>query len=153
MNFLTPFSAEIDAYSDPNAILACNDALRQRGLCISPTQAKALCETRENALRQTARIEFRGGTLEKLICAFSDSDFVRQDNFVELLQELIDLFYASRNEIPDAVSDDALIVFMKRAFNGTCAGSSELLGGRELPMLYRRLRAGETIAQSMEKLS
>ena len=153
MNFLTPFSDAIAAYENPDAILACNDALRQRGLSISPTQAKALCETRENALRQTARIEFRGGTLEKLIDAFSDSDFVRQDNFVELLQELIGLFYASRNEIPDTVSDDELIEFMKRAFNGTCAGSIELLGGRELPMMYRRLRAGETIAHSMEKLS
>ena len=153
MNFLTPFSDAIAAYNDRGAILACSDALRQRGLSISPAQAKALCETRENALRQTARIEFRGGTLEKLICAFSDSDFVGQDNFVELLQELIELFYASRNEIPDTVSDDELIVFMKRAFNGTCAGSSELLGGRELPMLYRRMRAGETIAQSIAKLS
>ena len=130
MNFLTPFSDAIAAYENPDAVLACNDALRQ-----------------------TARIEFRGGTLEKLIDAFSDSDFVRQDNFVELLQELTDLFYASRNEIPDTVSDDELIVFMKRAFNGACAGSVELLGGRELPMLYRRLRAGETIAQSMERFS
>ena len=153
MNFLTPFSDAIAAYENPNAVLACNDALRRRGLSISPAQAKALCETRENALRQTARIEFRGGTLEKLIDAFSDSDFVRQDNFVELLQELIDLFYASRNEIPDAVSDDELIAYMKRAFNGACAGSIELLAGRELPTLYRRLRAGETFAQSMEKLS
>lgn len=78
MNFLTPFSDAIAAYENPNAVLACSDVLRRRGLSISPAQAKALCETRENALRQTARIEFRGGTLEKLIDAFSDSDFVRQ---------------------------------------------------------------------------
>lgn len=46
-----------------------------------------------------------------------------------------------------------MIEYMKHAFNGACAGSIELLAGRELPMMYRCLRAGETIAQSMEKLS
>lgn len=103
------------------------------------------------AANRANRISRRyAGKADRCVFGFG---FRPADNFVELLQELIDLFYASRNEIPDAVSDDELIEYMKRAFNGTCAGSIELLAGRELPTLYRRLRAGETIAQSMEKLS
>ena len=151
MNFPIPFPAGIAVQSDPGSILACNASLEKRGLSISPAQAAALCEARENALCQNARIEFRGGTLEKLIDAFAGSDYVQPAQFVDLLLELTDLFYASRNEIPDDVPDDDLIEWMRRAFDGSCAGSTELLAGRELPMLYRRLRAGETIAQVMEE--
>ena len=42
----------------------------------------------------------------------------------------------------DAVSDGELLSAMRGFFDGACAGSIELLAGREMPEYARRIRAG-----------
>ena len=62
------------------------------------------------------------------------------------LHELTALFYEAKSETLDAVSDKELIYFMKKAFDGICAGSTELLSGVALEKLARHIRAGGTYA-------
>lgn len=57
-------------------ILECNRHTAQYGLDLSPSQAAALAETRENALRHSGRIEFGAGITEKLIMTFCDSPYI-----------------------------------------------------------------------------
>lgn len=126
-------------------ILECNRHTAQYGLDLSPGQAMALAETRENALRRSGRIEFGEGITEKLIMTFCDSPYISQDDYEATLHELTVIFYDMKNETWDAVSDDELLGSMREAFDVYCHGSADLLAGSVMPQLARHIHRGGDI--------
>lgn len=112
------------------------------GLALTEAQAAALVETRTLALCGAGRVEFGGGVVDKLILAFCDSPYLSMENYEETLHGLIEIFYSYKNQTLDLVSDSELIQFMKKAFDGVCQGSLELLDGRELNRFAENLRLG-----------
>lgn len=122
------------------ALVACNETSAAYGLQLTAAQAQALLDSRRQALQRTGRIEFGGGVLEQMIRLFCDSPYLHRDNYEETLHELVALFYQFKGETEDRVGDGALLQYMKDAFDGTCRGSLELLGGTVLPEMARRLR-------------
>ena len=122
------------------SLLECNAATAAYGLQLTPAQVQALLDTRSGALRKPGRVELGGGTLEQLILTFCDSPYLTRDNYEEALHTLVDLFYYFKNETEDRVGDAALLTYMKRAFDGQCRGSLELLAGTALPEMARKLR-------------
>lgn len=124
------------------ALLACNERTAVYGLTLTRQQALALEQGCLEALQKAGRLEFGGGILPRLAEAFCDSPYVSPQNYEATLQELAALFYEAKNETWDRVADEDLIGFMKASFDGVCQGSLELLAGRELPRLARRVREG-----------
>lgn len=120
----------------------CNKFTAKFGLMLSHSDAVELVETRANALKSSGRVEFGGGVIDKIIWEFCDSPYISMHNYVETLRELNEIFYTYKNETLDLISDDELIAFMKRNFDGKCQGSLELLSGRELAKMARNLRYG-----------
>lgn len=110
-------------------ILACNAESEKYGLVLNEQQALALTRTRTNVLKETKRVEFNGGIVDKLISAFCDSPYITGDNYEDTLHELISLFYELKNNTWDKISDQALIAFMKNEFNHHCHGSLDMLSG------------------------
>ena len=53
-----------------------------------------------------------------------------------------DIFYFFKGEAMEQISDDELIEFMKRDFDGKCQGSIEYLSGTSLEELCRGTRYG-----------
>ena len=125
-------------------ILACNQDTSQYGLVLTPQQAIALAHTRTSSLMDAKRIEFNGGIIDKLIRAFCDSPYLSKENYEDTLHELIGMFYDFKNDTWDAVTDDELISFMKKAFNGRCRGSLELLSSEALPQLSKHIHSGRS---------
>ncbi|MDU6306719.1 MAG: DUF6323 family protein [Clostridium sp.] len=123
-------------------IMKCNDVTARFGLELTERQAAQLVETRAFALKTAGRIEFGGGVIQKLIYAFCDSPYLMGQNYESTLHELVELFYYYKNETENRFSDDELIDFMKKAYDGPCGGSLELLAGRELYRLAENLRWG-----------
>lgn len=123
-------------------LLKLNSVTAPFGLALTEEQAIALSQNREAALRQTARLEFGGGILSKLVLAFRDSPYLPGDDPIEILSELTELFYEYKNETLDALTDDELLTAMKTAFDGPCHGSTELLAGKSLEALARYIRSG-----------
>lgn len=121
---------------------ACNDLTARYGLSLSETQIQTIAEKRFEALKDTGRIEFGEGILKKLIYEFCDSPYIAQENYADTLCELVDSFYYFKNESMDRISDEELIVFMKRHFDGECQGSLEYLSGTTLEELCRNTRYG-----------
>ena len=72
---------------------------------------------------------------------FSSSPYVSPDNYLETLHELIEIFYYFKNETLDLISDDNLIRFMKKCFDGRCGGSLEILRSRDLEEMARSIRS------------
>lgn len=125
-------------------ILAKNAHTASHGLTLTAAQAAALAQTRTESLAKSGRIEFGGGMVGRLIDAFCDSPYITQEQYEESLHTLIGLFYESKTQTRDRVSDDALIQFMKTAFNGTCHGSFALLE-QQLEQLARKCAATDTL--------
>ena len=87
-------------------------------------------------------MEFGGGVFQKLIYAFCDSVYIRQDNYADTLASLQDIFYLYKNESMDILTDDELIELMREAFDGECEGSLEYLEETCLEQIARAIRGG-----------
>jgi hypothetical protein len=139
------FSMDLTELSKSQAIKeleSCNEFTVGYGLYLSDAQIKAIAERRLGALKSTGRVEFKNGILKKIVAEFCDSPFITQDNYEETISELLDSFYYFKNESMDRISDDELISFMKKRFDGFCQGSLEYLSGTTLEDLCRNTRYG-----------
>ena len=135
----------LDLFSDPNAvtqILSLNEKTEQFGLALSSADATALMQTRTDALNANGRVEVGSVTIDKIIDAFCDSQYINQRDYADTLHELINIFYYTKSETLDLISDDELIAFMKDSFEHSCMGSLDLLYGRDLNKLAENLRFG-----------
>ncbi len=123
-------------------IRCCEDLNRLYGLTLTEADITELVELRGQALQNTGRVEFGGGILPKLIRAFCKSPYVDPHNYASVLGDLQDAFYYFKNESEDRFSDDDLIEFMEKVFNGKAEGSTELLCSISLEDLCRWARNG-----------
>lgn len=121
-------------------IRRCDELNRLYGLTLTEDDITELVQLRGEALRNTGRVEFGSGILPKLIRAFCKSPYVDSFNYAQTLGELQDAFYYFKNESGDIFSDDELIEFMERVFNGRAEGSAELLCTISLEDLCRWAR-------------
>ena len=126
-------------------IKKCNEYTNQYGLLLSENQISNLLERRKETLKETGRIEFRIGIIDKLIKEFCDSPYINQENYAKTLYELIDIFYEYKNETMDLITDDELIKFMKKSFNGVCQGDLEYLSGTIMYRMRENLLKGKPI--------
>lgn len=110
-------------------IKKCNEYTSKYGLVLSDNQINNLLERRKETLKETGRIEFREGIIDKLIKEFCDSPYINQENYAKTLYELIEIFYEYKNETMDLITDDELIEFMKQSFDGIAEGDLEYLSG------------------------
>ena len=126
-------------------IKKCNEYTNQYGLLLSENQISNLLERRKETLKETGRIEFREGIVDKLIKEFCDSPYINKENYAETLYELIEIFYEYKNETMELIADDELIEFMKKSFDGICQGDLEYLSGTVMYRMRENLLSGKPI--------
>lgn len=124
-----------------NEIVKCNRLTENFGLVLTEEEAVELVETRTLSLKNTGRIEFGSGIIDKIVKEFCGSPYISMHNYVETLHELVEIFYYYKNETLDLLSDDELIKFMYKDFDNVCQGSLELLN-RELDKMAHNLQYG-----------
>lgn len=140
MEEMIPMAMQLSAAKEE---LRCCEALNAlHGLVLTEADIEDLVEMRGQALRATGRVEFGGGVLPKLIRAFCGSPYMDRANYAATLAELQEAFYYFKNECRDRFSDDELIEFMAKVFNGRAKGSAELLTAISLEELCRWARNG-----------
>ncbi len=125
-------------------IITCNDKTQKYNLILSEEDAKALTKCRKDSLKENQRVEFGQGILPEIIDAFCDSQYINQDNYVDTLAELQEIFYIYKNESLDELTDMELISFMKRQFETICFGDLEYLSSTCLERFTRATRGGYT---------
>lgn len=121
-------------------IRCCNAESRRYGLVLNEAEITELVELRGQALRNTGRVEFGGGILPKLIRAFCASPYIEPYDYAATLGDLQDAFYYFKNESEERFSDDELIEFMQKVFDGQAYGSTEVLTSISLEELCRWAR-------------
>lgn len=121
-------------------IRCCEELNRFYGLTLTESDIAELVELRAQALKRTGRMEFGSGILPKLIRAFCRSPYIDAQSYATILADLQDAFYYFKNESEDRFSDDDLIDFMERVFNGIAHGSTDILTTISLEELCRWAR-------------
>ena len=125
-------------------IVSCNAYTKKFGITITTEDALQLIEARKDVLMQNERIEFGESVLPKLIYTFCDSPYLYQDNYIDMISRLQEIFYLYKNESLDEVSDDELVELMKDYFDGDCQGSLDYLEETCLEAFARSVREGTT---------
>ena len=123
-------------------VMETNRTTERYGLRLSEKDAELIASERSHTLREQRRVEFGGGIAEKLIYEFCDSDFLDQNNYVETIIRLKEIFYLYKNEILDEITDDELLHFMKEQFETICYGDLDYLEGTCLNNFAQAIRAG-----------
>ena len=123
-------------------VLCLNEKTKSYGLSLSEADARVLFADRKNILMEKRRVEFGAGILPQIIDTFYDSPYLYQDNYVETLGRLMDIFYEYKNESMDTLTDEELLSFMEEAFNGECQGSADYLEETILEKMARAIRVG-----------
>ena len=139
MNELSMFSA-VSARSLQAELADCNRLTEAQGLTLTEGDMRALSRRREEALRDTGRVEFTGGIFRNLAYAFCDSAYITPANYADTLSELVALFYAFKSDIEDEMTDDELIEAMRRIFDGRAQGDLTYLADITLGDLCRPQR-------------
>lgn len=138
-NFLT-----IAPPTSKDGAALCAAALQQRGIILSPAEQAALAAAQTKALRGSGRVEFGAGILPALAKAFANSPYITQENAAALLEELQAVFYYFRGECDGLISDEKLVDFMRREFNGSAGGDMGYLSGTSLERFCARLKGKDT---------
>jgi len=123
-------------------IIAYNEKTKKYGLALTEEEVHALMVCRKDSLKENQRVEFGEGILPDVIYAFCDSQYLNQDNYVDTLAQLQEIFYLYKNESQDELTDAELINFMKKQFEEICFGDIEYLKGTCLERFARSIRSG-----------
>lgn len=135
---------------DAAELLECNPVLQRHGLALTEQDARQLALAHRQAAAETGRMVFGQAITARLAVAFCDSPYIGTRDFAAQLAQLTEVFYHFKNETLERLTDEVLVDFMVRAFNGPCQGSLELLMGRELEALAHLARGGEAAAEPDE---
>lgn len=132
----------LTAQSQTQELLKTVSYTERFGLTLTKKDAELLAAERWNSLQTQKRVEFGEGILPKIIYEFCDSAYICQEDYVETLVRLQDIFYLYKNEMQDEITDDELLHFMKEQFEEVCYGDLEYLEGTCLDIFAQAVRAG-----------
>ena len=135
------FTMLLSEQSQMNIIRKTNEYSNQFGLSLTDDDIGELLVRRRESLSEQQRVEFGAGILDKIIFAFCDSDYVYQENYLETIIRLQNIFYLYKNESLDELTDDELISIMRNAFEEKCYGSLEYLEETFLDEFARNIRS------------
>lgn len=121
-------------------VLETNRMTQQFGLTLSEQDAELILKEHRNTLREQKRVEFGPGITEKLIYEFCDSQYIPQEEYVDILIRLQEIFYFYKNETQDQLTDDELLRLMKDQFENVCFGDLDYLEGTCLYRIARSLQ-------------
>lgn len=119
-----------------------NQKTERFGLVLQEEEVRELVTVHHESLKNHRRFEWGSGILEKLIYVFCDSQYLDQQNYLQSLERLQDIFYQFKNASLDRMSDDEILTFMKEQFEGICAGSLDYLEETCLAVYTEAVRKG-----------
>ncbi len=122
-----------------------NEITKKFGLTLTKKQIINLIDNRNTILKDLGRIEIGSGILDKIVYEFYDSPYIDKYNYLETLEELTYIFYQYQIEFEYKLTDEQILKYLKKCFNGECAGSLELLKELKLSNLKEYIENEKTI--------
>ncbi|WP_228105972.1 DUF6323 family protein [Terrisporobacter mayombei] len=92
-----------------NEILKINEESSAYGLILTPGDVEEIIKSRGYSLKIYGRIDLNMDVTKKLINKIYTSQYTDKDDYVEIINDLQDIFYYLKNETLDEVSDNEII--------------------------------------------
>nr|WP_314461718.1 DUF6323 family protein [uncultured Clostridium sp.] len=119
-----------------------NQYTEKYGLKLSEEDTEILIAEKSHVLKAENRVEFGQSILPQIIYIFCDSAFISQDNYLETLIRLQEVFFLYKNEMQDEITDEELLNFMREQFEDVCYGDLDYLDSTCLEIFSEAIRAG-----------
>lgn len=120
-----------------NEIILTNEKSEKIGLSLTKEEAYDLVETRSKSLKDNGLIEFDSGIITNIINEFYDSPYMSKIDYVENLNDLIDLFYQYRKEYGYYMNDETIIKIMRFYYDK--GGSCKMIPPQDEEIIKRNL--------------
>jgi hypothetical protein len=104
-----------------NEILQMNSESEQYGLSLSQDDVEEIIKSRNHTLQSYGRIDLNINVTKQLIENLYISQYADKDDYVELINDLQDIFYYLKNETLDEISDIEILEIIDEFYNG-CSG-------------------------------
>lgn len=121
-------------------ILNTNGKSSEYGLILTEKDGEMLVKAGKEAISIQDRIEFGKSITVKMIDKFMKSTYISQVDYADTIAGLIDIFYEVKEESLDILTDDEVIDIMYDFFERESGGSLEVLQGRDMDYLCRKIR-------------
>lgn len=92
-----------------NELLKINDESSAYGLILTPQDVEEIIKSRGYSLKNYGRIDLNMDVTKKLINKIYTSQYTDKDDYVEIINDLQDIFYYLKNETLDEISDNEII--------------------------------------------
>ncbi|MDO4377889.1 MAG: DUF6323 family protein [Erysipelotrichia bacterium] len=100
---------------------------------LSKQELRQLLIVNRQYLNDYGRLEINQHSFDRILEEFCElSDFSKDD-----FEELLELFYYLRDDMSENISDEQIIILMKKIYVGKCFGSIEILRTEMLELLDR----------------
>lgn len=92
-----------------NEILKINEESSAYGLILTPENVEEIIKSRNYSLKTYGRIDLNMDVTKKIINKIYTSQYTDKDDYVEVINDLQDVFYYLKNETLDKISDNEII--------------------------------------------
>ncbi|MFA5658166.1 MAG: DUF6323 family protein [Oscillospiraceae bacterium] len=127
-------------YNLKSELFNTNEKSSQYGLILTEKDAEMLVKAGKEAISTQDRVEFGKSITIKIIEKFMKSTYISQSDYADSIACLIDIFYEAKEESLDILTDDEVIDIMYNFFERESGGSLEILHGRDMDYLCRKIR-------------
>ena len=104
-----------------NEILKINSESEQYGLSLNQEDVEEIIKSRNHTLQSYGRIDLNINVTKQLIEGLYTSQYTDKDDYVELINDLQEIFYYLKNETLDEISDIELLERIDEFYN-ECSG-------------------------------
>ena len=108
-NIILSFLNNNNLIAIKNQILEINDKSVDYGLVLSPKDVEEVIKSRKDSLKTYGRIDLNMDITEKIMEILYTSQYTDKDDYLELINDLQDIFYYLKNETLDEISDNEIL--------------------------------------------
>ena len=107
-------------------LLELNENSSEYGLTLNKEDIKEIINSRNNTLKSYGRIELDINVTKSIIENLYKSQYTDRDDYVELINDLQEVFYYLKNETLDQISDIEIIEIIDEIYNN-CSGRIDIV--------------------------
>lgn len=148
-NLLDPFSKDKESLD----LLEANHELKRNNFALTASDAAEILTARSYTLTNQGRVEFNLSVTKALLKRLSVSDYITQENFVDTVNDLYEIFHLIKNITSDYVGDDEVLDAIMNFYNGACGGSAELLAGKGVEKILQNYEQKRKLSAVMKEES
>ena len=128
-----------DSKIEMQELLELNSLINKKNLVLSKHDIQELIINKNNILKNLGRVEISNNILKSLIYEFYDLPYIDKSNYLELFEELTNIFYLYQDEFWKFLTDEQLMKYIKDSFMNNNGILESLY---DLSILKKQLESG-----------